>query len=147
MILIYDGNSEIGAHVRNNLCHLICSRHLLWSRIVMNRIFFPPKNLFSFMRAQNCSWLSTIVCLCFTHRIWWCHWIRQKSQLENPQLCWLRMFIVRVYSTTYMMSTTSTVLNSTAYETCRHGISYWFTNKSLLVVPNSLRPLLNLRQA
>ena len=27
MVLILDGNPEIGAHVRSNLCYLICLRH------------------------------------------------------------------------------------------------------------------------
>ena len=29
MVVILDGNSEIGAHVRSNLCYLICLWHLL----------------------------------------------------------------------------------------------------------------------
>ena len=29
MVLTLDGNSEIGAHVRSNLCYLICLRHLI----------------------------------------------------------------------------------------------------------------------
>ena len=29
MVLILDGNSEICAHVRSNLCYLIFSRHLI----------------------------------------------------------------------------------------------------------------------
>ena len=37
--LIFDGNSEIGAHVRSILCYLICSRHLIRSRAVTNRNF------------------------------------------------------------------------------------------------------------
>ena len=32
MVLILDGNSEIGAHVRSNLCYFICLRHLIRSR-------------------------------------------------------------------------------------------------------------------
>ena len=31
MVLISDGNSDIGAHVRNNLCHLKCLRHSIRS--------------------------------------------------------------------------------------------------------------------
>ena len=27
MVLVLDGNSEIGAHVRSYLCYLICIRH------------------------------------------------------------------------------------------------------------------------
>ena len=38
-----DGNSEIGAHVKNNLCYLICLRHLIKSRAVTNQICFAPK--------------------------------------------------------------------------------------------------------
>ena len=43
MVLILDGNLEIGVHcsvhVRSNLCHLICLRHLIRSRAVTNLIF------------------------------------------------------------------------------------------------------------
>ena len=38
MVLILDGNPEIGVHVRSNLCYFICLRHLLRSRAVTNRI-------------------------------------------------------------------------------------------------------------
>ena len=31
MVLILDGNSVIGAHVRSNLCYLICVRRLIRS--------------------------------------------------------------------------------------------------------------------
>ena len=41
MVLILNGNLEIGAHVRSNLCILICSRKMIRSREVTNRIFFP----------------------------------------------------------------------------------------------------------
>ena len=40
MVLISDGNSEIDAHVRSNLCYVICLRHLINSRVVTNRITF-----------------------------------------------------------------------------------------------------------
>ena len=29
MVLIFDGSSEIGAHVRSDLGYMICSRHLI----------------------------------------------------------------------------------------------------------------------
>ena len=48
MVLILDSNSKIGAHVLNNLCYLICLKHLIRSRAERNW-----KNLFSFMRAQR----------------------------------------------------------------------------------------------
>ena len=35
----------------SNLCYLICLRHLIVLRAVRNRIYFPEKNLFSFMLA------------------------------------------------------------------------------------------------
>ena len=40
MVLIIDGNSAIGAHVRSNFCYLICLRHALTQRAVKNRFFF-----------------------------------------------------------------------------------------------------------
>ena len=52
MVLIIDGNSEKGAHVRSNLSYLICLRHLNRPRAVTNRIFSLRKDIFSFMRAQ-----------------------------------------------------------------------------------------------
>ena len=52
--LILDSNSEIGAHLRSNICNLTCSMHLIRSRSVTNRIFFYlRKDLFSFLRAQH----------------------------------------------------------------------------------------------
>ena len=54
MVLILDGSSEIGAHVRSNLGHIICLRHLFRSRTVTNRtIFFLGKDLFSVISAQH----------------------------------------------------------------------------------------------
>ena len=54
------GNSEIGAHIRGNLCCFIGLRHLNRSRAVTNRIFSPHKVIFSFVRAQHvlnkCTW-------------------------------------------------------------------------------------------
>ena len=40
MALITEGNSETGAHLKSNLCYLICLRHLIKLRLVTNRIFF-----------------------------------------------------------------------------------------------------------
>ena len=37
VVPILDGNSEIGAHLRSNLCKLICLTHLIKSRAVTNR--------------------------------------------------------------------------------------------------------------
>ena len=53
MVLILDGKSEIVAHVRSNLCYLICFGHLIRSRACTNRIFFPPKSIFPFIHAQH----------------------------------------------------------------------------------------------
>ena len=44
MVLILDGNSEIGA---------LCLRHLIRSRAVTFRIFFSRKDLFPFMHALH----------------------------------------------------------------------------------------------
>ena len=41
MVLIKDGNTEIGA--RNNPFYVVCLRHFISSRAVTNRIFFSPK--------------------------------------------------------------------------------------------------------
>ena len=37
VVLILDGNSEIGAHVKSNLCYLICLRRFIRSRAVKDR--------------------------------------------------------------------------------------------------------------
>ena len=47
VVLILDGNSKIGAHVRSNLPFLICLRHWIRSRGFMNRMFFSYKTCFS----------------------------------------------------------------------------------------------------
>ena len=39
LVLILNGNSEIGAHVKSNLCHLNCLMHLNRSKAVTTRIF------------------------------------------------------------------------------------------------------------
>ena len=55
---ILDGNSEIGAHVRSNLCYFICLRHLIRSRAVTYRIFFLRTNVLSeFPSNTYVSWL------------------------------------------------------------------------------------------
>ena len=38
MVLIFDGNSDIGSHVRSNFCYLICIMHFVRSSAVTNRI-------------------------------------------------------------------------------------------------------------
>ena len=48
MVLILDGNSDIGAHVKSNLWYLIGLKHLIRSHI-----FSQQEKLFSFMRAQH----------------------------------------------------------------------------------------------
>ena len=53
MVSKLDGNSEIGAHVRSNLCYTICLRHLIIWRAFTNRIFFLRKDIFFFMRERN----------------------------------------------------------------------------------------------
>ena len=46
MVLISDGSSEPGMHVRSNLCYLICLRHLIKLRTITNRIFSEKTNFF-----------------------------------------------------------------------------------------------------
>ena len=42
MVLNLDGNSEIGAHVRSNVCYLICLRHVIRSKAVTNVGIYIP---------------------------------------------------------------------------------------------------------
>ena len=46
MVLLIDGNSEISTHFRSNLSYLICLRHLIRSRAVVNRIFLSGETYF-----------------------------------------------------------------------------------------------------
>ena len=43
-VLILDGNSEIVAHTRSNICYLSCIRHLVRLRETKNWIFFSTKS-------------------------------------------------------------------------------------------------------
>ena len=52
MVLTLDGISDIGAHVRRNLCYLICLRLLIRSRVVTNRFFSPKICIFLYARAS-----------------------------------------------------------------------------------------------
>ena len=53
MVYILDGNSVMGAHARSILCYWICSKQLIRSQAVRNRIFFLRKDPLPFMRAQH----------------------------------------------------------------------------------------------
>ena len=59
MVRILDGNSGVGAHVRSNICHLICLRDLIKSRAVTNRIFFSPNRPIFLHGCATCSKLSS----------------------------------------------------------------------------------------
>ena len=60
MVLIFDGNSEIGAFVRSDLCYMNCLRHLIRSRAVTSRIFFFKMPTFSHA-CSSCSTLPSII--------------------------------------------------------------------------------------
>ena len=74
MVLILDGNLKIGAQVRSNLCHLICSMHLFSSRACRhnNSKSFSRKELIFFMRAQNVLTyhIMLLACMCRAHGIY-----------------------------------------------------------------------------
>ena len=53
VLILYD--SEIGAHVSSNLCYFICSRHLIRSYAVTDRIFFSPKGPIFLYSCGTCS--------------------------------------------------------------------------------------------
>ena len=52
MILIFDGSSEIGAHIRSDFCYMIVLRHSNRSSAVTG-LNYSLKDLFSFIRAQH----------------------------------------------------------------------------------------------
>ena len=62
MVLILDGNFELAAHVRSNLCYLICLRHLIRSKAVKNRIVFLRKKLHAYECTEVPSNISTMLC-------------------------------------------------------------------------------------
>ena len=72
MVLILDGNSEIGAH-KANFLHFICIRHLIRSRAVANRNFFSPKRPIFLHACAICSMLpsniSTVLFWLFTRTL------------------------------------------------------------------------------
>ena len=57
MVLILDGNSEIGAQVRSNLCYLICLKHLIRNKAVSNRVIFSEKTYVP-LCARNMLWVT-----------------------------------------------------------------------------------------
>ena len=58
IVLILDGNSEKGEHVKINLCYSTCLMHLLRSEAVTNWIFFSRKTYFLFHARASYSDLS-----------------------------------------------------------------------------------------
>ena len=60
MVLILDGRSEMGAHVRSNLCNLICVRHLVRSGAVKNLIFFS-ENTYFLLCGRNLSLVTYLI--------------------------------------------------------------------------------------
>ena len=46
MVLILDGNSKIGAHVKRNLCCSTCLRHLISSTAAQIGYFYPKRHIF-----------------------------------------------------------------------------------------------------
>ena len=68
LAFILDGNSEIAARIRRNLCYLICLRHLIWSRAVTDWIFFFPIKPILLHVCATCSQspsnISTIIATC-----------------------------------------------------------------------------------
>ena len=63
MVLIFDGNSEIGTYVLSDFGYLFCLRHLIRSRVVTNLIFSSSEITSFFARAQHIlrrSYISTM---------------------------------------------------------------------------------------
>ena len=52
---------NIGAHVRSNICYLICLMHLFRSRDVTHRILFIRKYLLFFMHPSNISTIAKLL--------------------------------------------------------------------------------------
>ena len=63
MVLIFDGNSEIGTNVLSDFGYLFCLRHLIRSRVVTNLIFSSSEITSFFAPAQHIlrrSYISTL---------------------------------------------------------------------------------------
>ena len=59
MVLRLDGNSEIGAHVRNNLCYLICVRHLIRPEQAQKPILLSACAIYSELPSNISTMIST----------------------------------------------------------------------------------------
>ena len=55
MVFILHGSSEIGAQVRSSFCYLICSRHLIRPRAVINPYFFSSNRSIFLQACATCS--------------------------------------------------------------------------------------------
>ena len=87
LVPILNGSSEIGAHVRSNLCDLICLRHLIKTRAVTNRIF-SPKRFISLHACAICfelpSHISTmLVCYLLVFNLHWYDTIQLRRRSAN----------------------------------------------------------------
>ena len=67
MVLIWNGNCEIGAQVRGSICYLICLRHLIRSRTVTNPFFYPKRPIFLHACAKSSEWPSYICTMVTTN--------------------------------------------------------------------------------
>ena len=61
ILIILDGNSEIGSQGRSNLGYLICLRHLFGPRAVKNLVFFFYKKTCFLHAGARCSELPSYV--------------------------------------------------------------------------------------
>ena len=109
MLRISDGNPEIGAHIRRNLCHLICLRHLDLEQ--SQKDFFVREVLFSFMHAQHVlsyhlisvPWISKCKYNLMHHK--------NKQMIIKVEVYWL-LFITRTSFVLWSVKVSSLTLSS-----------------------------------
>ena len=94
MVLKIDSNSEIGAHVRSNLCR----RHMFRSRVVTNRIFFLSCVRSMFLVIPSTIPCITMTCLCF-----------YKQHVRNivaeiSTFCYVTLWVLKLHNFQYCPS-------------------------------------------
>ena len=73
MVPLLDGKSEIGAHVRRDLCNSICLRHFIRSRVVIMGIFL--KSTIILHACATCSKLPSINISTMHHAVMQCQYM------------------------------------------------------------------------
>ena len=110
LVLISNGNSEIGAHVRSNLRFMICLRHWIRSRAV--GVFFSPKRSIFSLACATCNELQSDISTLLVGRVtskkfnfmdkfWWC--TKERCGLTININCPYGVYLRGIYSTSIQL--------------------------------------------